>query len=278
MMNLSYCRGMALVSALVFTLAAIAPITGTVVGTDAGTPAAAPWAPLRRRPLDLPELAPGALCPRSEWKRFTPFLALVSARWRSIPWNWDPMGSSTTAPSGGGHADGGWFNAKVIWAATPDYTGPILVRGRQLDGPNEVRFDDGTDPPREKRLDDPAATTVGAPGLRLWTGYTRVRAPGGYAYLVDGLDFREVTVFQAVGESPGELTPVPVWEEDGTYPLPRELVVHSGVRLADGTVRLALRLDVGPSQDAPLGLSGRDLETAEVRSAGSLAWSLDGRG
>lgn len=33
----------------------------------------------------------------------------------------------------------GW----VLWFVYPGYSGPVLVRGRQLDGPNELRFERG---------------------------------------------------------------------------------------------------------------------------------------
>jgi hypothetical protein len=179
-----------------------------------------------------------------------------------------------------GREEGGWYYAKVLWAATPDYAGPILVRGRQLDGPHEVRFERGADPPAELRLAD-GGITVGAPGLRNWPSYTRVRAPGCYAYQVDGQDFSEVMVFQAVKERPEELTPVPEWE-DGKNPLPRDLVVYSGVRTGPAEVRLALfgpksfwlRLDVGPTQDAPLALPARDQHHLET-AAGIVLWEAD---
>jgi hypothetical protein len=51
------------------------------------------------------------------------------------------------------------------------YAARALVRGYQLDGPNEVRFD--------------------TPSL------TRLRAPGCYAYQVDGRTFSYVVIFEA---------------------------------------------------------------------------------
>ena len=82
-----------------------------------------------------------------------------------------------------------WFGNKVLWFIDREtYRGPVLVRGRQLDGPNLLRFERGRIPPRELRL---SATTRENPS------YTRVRAPGCYAYQVDGLGFGYTIVFRA---------------------------------------------------------------------------------
>ncbi|HET7037526.1 MAG TPA: hypothetical protein VFI42_17710 [Thermomicrobiaceae bacterium] len=92
--------------------------------------------------------------------------------------------------------DGGWYYIKVLWVASPDYQGPVLIRGHQIGGPNEMRFESGDDPPNE--------LTFGAGGggstpshFRNWPSYTRLRAPGCYAYQVDGTDFSDVIVFKA---------------------------------------------------------------------------------
>ena len=70
------------------------------------------------------------------------------------------------------------------------YRGPVLVRGRQLDGPNELRFNRGLLPPREMRI-------LPAPQLRTEPSFTRVRAPGCYGYQVDGIGFSYLIVFEA---------------------------------------------------------------------------------
>jgi hypothetical protein len=84
----------------------------------------------------------------------------------------------------------------------------VLVRGHQLDGPNELRFNGGLHDPNT--IDGPALAPV-LTDLRLlpvangdgepWgtaLAYTRVRAPGCYAYQIDGLSFSDVVVFQAL--------------------------------------------------------------------------------
>lgn len=91
-----------------------------------------------------------------------------------------------------------WFGSKVLWMIDPVYRGPVLIRGRQLDGPNELRFDRGRLPPRVLRI--PA-------GSRDRASFTRVRAPGCYAYQVDGLGFSYTIVFEAqpFATTPGRL-------------------------------------------------------------------------
>ena len=90
-----------------------------------------------------------------------------------------------------------WSGQKVLWVAQSSYRGPVLIRGRRLDGPHELRFGDGSSPVRELRLARNEAATDSWMG-RQWPSYTRVRAPGCYAWQVDGRGFSRVIVFRAV--------------------------------------------------------------------------------
>jgi hypothetical protein len=86
----------------------------------------------------------------------------------------------------------GWDGTKLLWTV-PKYVGPYIVRGRQLDGPGELRFDQGPNWSnklhRELRL-------VG-PYPRLNPAATFLRGPGCYAYQVDGRGFSYLIVFEA---------------------------------------------------------------------------------
>ncbi len=89
-----------------------------------------------------------------------------------------------------------WSGQKVLWIARPSYRGPVLIRGRQLDGPHELRFEGGLNPARELRL-----TSVGGYSPGGWQNrpsYTRLRAPGCYGWQVDGTTFSRVVIFRAV--------------------------------------------------------------------------------
>lgn len=88
-----------------------------------------------------------------------------------------------------------WLAAHVTWRAAVGYHGPILIRGRRLDGEGAVGFGEGHTPYDELQLLNSGrgeATTSG--GGRAWLSLTRVRRPGCYAYQVDGANFSRVIV------------------------------------------------------------------------------------
>jgi hypothetical protein len=91
-----------------------------------------------------------------------------------------------------------WGGQKVLWAAAPRYAGPVLIRGRELDGPQAVGFGGDRVPFDEMQLLAAGATSAGEPaGWREWPSYTRLRGGGCYAYQVDGTSFSTVIVFRA---------------------------------------------------------------------------------
>jgi hypothetical protein len=90
-----------------------------------------------------------------------------------------------------------WGGQKVLWIARPTYRGPVLIRGRQLDGPHELRFERGLSPVREMRLASIGGST-GDTGWQNLPSFTRLRAAGCYAWQVDGTSFSRVIVFRAV--------------------------------------------------------------------------------
>jgi hypothetical protein len=86
----------------------------------------------------------------------------------------------------------GWDGTKALWTV-PAYYGPYVVRGRQLDGPNELRFDQG--PAWTNRLN--RELRLVGPHDDLNPAATYLRGPGCYAYQVDGRGFTYVIVFSA---------------------------------------------------------------------------------
>jgi hypothetical protein len=92
------------------------------------------------------------------------------------------------------HYKDGWAYSKVLWMANADVSGNILIRGRQIDGPNAIGFGMGDDP--ESALQWEVASQNGWASL---PSETRIRAPGCYAYQVDTQKGNEVIVFQVVG-------------------------------------------------------------------------------
>jgi hypothetical protein len=164
--------------------------------------ASEPWATLRR-PLHIPHLSAGSKCPVSQvdsrvpWKRINIFG--VSG-----------IGQGPVYPGLGGHSGllfatrdeqygGPWFGEKVFWYVQPSYRGPVLIRGRRLDGPQLVRFNGKRLPPSELHIE--SAETVswqGQPrGSRGVPSGVRIIAPGCYGFQIDGTSFSRIVIFVA---------------------------------------------------------------------------------
>jgi hypothetical protein len=154
-----------------------------------------------RRPLKIPVLKPGAGCPTSPSRVVSPAFARglgdgpaypLLPRRGVLPIQYPPFSA--------GHQFAGskWGGEKVLWVSDPAYTGPILIRGHQIDGPNPVRFD--RDPakllPELQFPPEYAANYSG--GWRNFPSHTRLRALGCYAYQVDGADFSDIIVFKVI--------------------------------------------------------------------------------
>jgi len=155
------------------------------------------WARLER-PLRTPSIPRGAPCPTSlpDPKGDLSRLGFVGTAWGSGPAY--PGGLSEGGkpvlryqdpiPPESGFYGSKWFGNKVLWMFDRRaHRGPILIRGRQVDGINELRFEFGRLPPSEMRIDS----------LSSRPSYTRVRVPGCYAYQVDGGTFTSLIVFEA---------------------------------------------------------------------------------
>jgi hypothetical protein len=129
------------------------------------------------RPLRLPGLGPGGSCPVSRGPGPVEPLGSPNVRLTSF------IGSS-------------WKAARVTWRSTPSYKGPVLIRGRQLGGSGVVGFGEGHVPYDQLELLDAAQGMPRGPS-REWPSFTRIQAPGCYAYQVDGTAFSYVIVFRA---------------------------------------------------------------------------------
>jgi hypothetical protein len=149
------------------------------------------WDFLLARPLDDRRIAPGEPCPvTTETGRANSYAGLG-------PGPAYPLGTHNVItmrmppPEGWGPE---WSGAKRVWILDGRYAARALVRGYQLDGPNDMRFVLGRpgftaakilNPIRELRVEG------NTPSL------TRLRAPGCYAYQVDGRTFSYRVVFEA---------------------------------------------------------------------------------
>jgi hypothetical protein len=155
-------------------------------------PDAATWAVLESRPLQLPTLTSGQPCPRASGATVSPKVGPALG-----PGPIYPVGASTGGILQFGGTPTGWYFAKVLWVASPGYIDRhALIRGHQIDGPNELRFEDGVDPPSELHFD---GADLGD-GWRHQPSYARISVPGCYAFQIDGLGMTEVIAFEAVLE------------------------------------------------------------------------------
>jgi hypothetical protein len=90
----------------------------------------------------------------------------------------------------------GWYYYKTLWAVAPRYEGQVNVTGHQLDGPNQLMFGTGPFPGTKlKALEMPPDSSG---GWRYGPSATLIRAPGCYAFEIEGEGFRQVVTFVAV--------------------------------------------------------------------------------
>jgi hypothetical protein len=150
------------------------------------------WDSLLRRSLTDVRVTPGEPCPvTAETGQVGSWAGL--GRGPAYPMGTHSVISIRFPPPEGWGPE--WSGTKRVWLLDTRYASRALVRGRQLDGPNEVRFVHGypgftaekiLNPVRELRIEGNDAPSL-----------TRVRAPGCYAYQVDGRTFSYLVVFEA---------------------------------------------------------------------------------
>jgi hypothetical protein len=184
-------------------LAACEPSPGPTPPTPARS-ASAPVSPeptelaaLRSRPLRLPSLAAGDLCPVTQPTQLDPppppghelgpGVVLGHAPLIFDGGNRLQVRAEPTRP--------GWYGTKTPWASRTGYLGWALIRAARLDGPGqaqvELQLADGT-----TQTNDALPVNVQA-DWQFWPGTTEVTSAGCYAYQVDGSSFTDLIVFQA---------------------------------------------------------------------------------
>ncbi len=171
------------------------PTATTVISAAAGATPSGVWTSLEQRPLKLASLAPGAACPISASRQASAFNVTGQGPIFLI--------QPGTIHYGKGKLTDGWYDVKAPWLSAPDYTGPALIRGRQLDGPNGVRF--VRNGPHTTGglpfLQFPIVTGISSPdleaGWRFQSAGIGFRAPGCYGFQVDGTSFSTTIVIEA---------------------------------------------------------------------------------
>jgi hypothetical protein len=151
------------------------------------------WASLRARPLNLPTVAAGSACPANSGSQVNPGFGLVLGTGPVYPAG---FGADGVYHYNGTNEEGGWLYIKVLWIVDSAYKGQTLVRGHQIDGPGEMRFERGASPATELQLAQ--ETALSSPNSwSNWPTYTRIKGPGCYAYQIDGSNFSKTVVFRA---------------------------------------------------------------------------------
>jgi hypothetical protein len=105
-----------------------------------------------------------------------------------------PAGEVTVTPDT--QFGGPWLGQKVFWYVSPTYRGPVLIRGRQLDGTHRLGFNGRKLPLRELRIH--SHDTVGfdgPPGSRGVPSAVRALIPGCYGVQIDGTRFSRTVTF-----------------------------------------------------------------------------------
>ena len=151
------------------------------------------------RPLHLPHLRPGKRCPISP-SQISPWgtdgLETLTGRGPAYLIGVGGAEGGTISIAGSARDSLGWQGQKTPWAVRRSYEGPILVRGARIDRRGQVRFGYGYgDHLRELRWDAGADQGLPPdPGYRFLASETLFRAPGCYAFQIDGTSFSKVIV------------------------------------------------------------------------------------
>ncbi len=173
-----------------------------ITSVQARTPTDSNVQNLQQRPLHFPSIAVGATCPTTPLKKVTSSFGIAQGEGPAYA----TIGQEKLEAQavlyyidakrfGNGVSENqGWGGQKVLWFVDPHYQGLVLIRGHQIDGTHEIRFDQGLE--SQLVLD---TTTGGGPWPNR-TSYTRLQAPGCYAYQVDGSNFSYIIVFRAILE------------------------------------------------------------------------------
>ena len=93
---------------------------------------------LEQRPLQLPDLAPGDACPAPHIRSIDgyPFEVIGDGPLYSLFYLLIIRSDRTN----NAYEQDGWYWNKVVWARDPQHRGPVVMRGRQLNGPEILRF------------------------------------------------------------------------------------------------------------------------------------------
>jgi hypothetical protein len=184
------------------------PAATAMTSTEIATPSEGdPFLELRSRRLRTPALRPGAYCPNPSSRDVAQVPGIPAEAVRGtgpvyfafpvIPRFLDFFPPRKGSPA----ARSEWRSAEVVWLSDSSYRGPVLVRGRQVDGEGRVGFGSGVQPEFEFRLPAGRWAETREPlrawgtalhpeeGWRVAIVHVRVRQRGCYFFQMDGTSF-----------------------------------------------------------------------------------------
>ena len=173
------------------------------------TPIPDAYSDLRQRPFQVPTHPPGSSCPTTQGK----VQALPAP---AYPSSINVLGSGpvfleaadttdVATPSGMAHVlpqQNGIYRIKGPWISRPEYPGPILVRGRKLDGSDKVRFEYSPyyyQSQEEMRLDESNNNGTNY-GWSFWPSGIIFPTLGCYGLQIDGRNFTDVIILNVVSQ------------------------------------------------------------------------------
>ena len=154
------------------------------------------WAALQQVPLQIPTLTPGEVCPVVPGIQVNPNMGDALG---AGPLFLVGLGAQGALDLSQASQQNGEYSMLILLTAPPGYTTNMLVRGRQMDGPNAVLFFSrsvGSEPLDQLQLTPDAAGT--SADWLTWSAYLVVSGPGCYGLQIDSAGFSEVIVFRAV--------------------------------------------------------------------------------
>lgn len=187
-------------------LLAVALLLCAACASNSNAPSRAPtatavlsttWKALLQRPLQLPSLAQGATCPKMTGHQVSPEFGLVQGD--------GPVYSFLGIGSAIGVMQASVLQ-QVLWVVASSYSGPVLIRGHQLDGSAALTFEGGLDQAdyQGNWRDAPPLSAlrlmVGTQHGASWSSYptyVNVPAHGCYGFQVDGQSFSYALIVYA---------------------------------------------------------------------------------
>lgn len=153
----------------------------------------------RSRELALKDIGPNEPCPPSTVSKEVPRVALAVGEGPVFA----VLGMSEPPPASGGvvhftndlaamHDD--LYAVKALWAVSGDHPGPLLLRGRQLDGPGEILFQKAENDPVEPSIE----LSAGTDDWRYFPSAMFIGQEGCFAIQVDGPEMVQAIVFRAM--------------------------------------------------------------------------------